>query len=91
MKYYQWEVFRTRAKWMGNFLNEILILGQDDVLCGLSVVSFSIWFQYEPAESMDFFNCLVASHVTGPGSSPTEPGAVIKFSDFSSHPGTRML
>ena len=44
-----------------------------------------------PTESMYFFNCLIASHVTDPGSSLTEPGAVIKFSDFSSHPGTRIL
>ena len=34
---------------------------------------------------------MVASHVTEPGSSPTESGAMIKFSDFSSHPGTCML
>ena len=34
-----------------------------------------------------FFNWLVASHVTEPGSSLTEPGAVINFIDSSSHPG----
>ena len=33
-----------------------------------------------------FVNCLFASHVTEPGSTLTEPGAVIKFSDFSSYP-----
>ena len=44
-----------------------------------------------PTESMDFFNCLVASHVTEPGSSLNELGAVIKFSDFSSQPDIRML
>ena len=33
----------------------------------------------------------VASQVTEPGSSLTEPGAVTKFSDFSSHPGAGML
>ena len=42
-------------------------------------------------ESLDFFNYLVAINVTEPGSSLTEPGAVVKFSDFSSHPGTPML
>ena len=36
-------------------------------------------------------NCLVASHVTEPSSSLAEVGPVIKFSYFSSQPGTRML
>ena len=44
-----------------------------------------------PTESMDFLTAWVASHVTEPGALLTELGAVIKFSDFSSHPGTRML
>ena len=44
-----------------------------------------------PTESMDFFKCLVASHVTETGSLLIEPGAVIKVSDFRSLPGTRML
>ena len=35
--------------------------------------------------------CLVASHVTEPGLSLTEPGPVIKFIDISSHTGTHML
>ena len=34
---------------------------------------------------------VVASHVTEPGWLLTEPGAVIKFRHFSTHPGTRML
>ena len=38
-----------------------------------------------------FFNCQVASHVTELGSPLTEPGAVINFSDFSSHTGTHIL
>ena len=37
-------------------------------------------------ERVDFFNRLVASHVIEPTSSPTEPGAVVKFRDLSSHP-----
>ena len=37
------------------------------------------------------FEYLVASHVTEPGSLLTGPDAVIKFSHFSSDPGTCML
>ena len=46
-------------------------------------------------ESMDFFSCLVARHVTEPDLLLTESGDVIKFSDFSIYRylglGTRML
>ena len=44
-----------------------------------------------PTDSMDFFKYLFARHVTEPGSLLTEPGSLIKFSHFSSHPGTCML
>ena len=45
-----------------------------------------------PTEGMDFLTAwLIASHMIEPGSSLTEPGTVIKLTDFSSHPGTRML
>ena len=60
----------------------MLILGQNDIFCGHNVVNFSMWFLQLTA-----FKYLVASHVTEPGSLLTEPGAVIKFSHFSSHPG----
>ena len=66
--------------------DEMLILGQNDILCGYSVVNFSVWFL-----QLTVFEYLVASHVTELGSLLTEPGAVIKFSHFSSHPGTCML
>ena len=62
------------------------ILGQNDIFCGYNVVNFSVRFF-----QLTIFKYLVASHVTEPGSLLTEPGAVIKFSHFSSHPGTCML
>ena len=64
----------------------MLILGQNDVFCGHNGVNFSVWFL-----QLTVFKYLVASHVTEPGSLLTETGAVIKFSHFSSHPGTCML
>ena len=66
--------------------DEMMILGQNDIFCGYNVVNFSVWFL-----QLTVFKYLVASHVTEPGSLLTEPGAVIKFSHFSSHPGTCML
>ena len=63
----------------------MFILGQNDVFCGHNVVYFSVFLQ------LTVFKYLVASHVTEPGSLLTEPDAVIKFSHFSSHPGTCML
>ena len=59
----------------------MLNLGQNDIFCGHNVVKFSVWFL-----QLTVFKYLVASHVTEPGSFLTEPGAVIKFSHFSSHP-----
>ena len=64
----------------------MLIFGQNDIFCGYNVVQFSVWFL-----QLTVFKYLVASHVTEPGSLLTEPCAVIKFSHFSSHPGTCML
>ena len=64
----------------------MLILDQNDIFCGHHVVNFSVWFL-----QLTVFKYLVASHVTEPGSLLTEPGAVIKFSHFCSHPGTCML
>ena len=46
----------------------------------------SVWFL-----RLIVFKYLVASHVAELGSLLTEPCAVIKFSHFSSHPGTCML
>ena len=66
--------------------DEMLILGQNDIFCSYSVVNYSVWFL-----QLTVFKYLVASHVTEPGLLLTEPGAVIKFSHFSSHPGTCML
>ena len=43
-----------------------------------------------PTKSM-YFNSLVASRATEPGSLLTEPSAMIKFGDFSTYRGTRML
>ena len=63
----------------------MLIFGQKNILCGHNV-NFSMLFL-----QLTVFKYLVASHVTEPGSLLTEPGAVIKFSHFSSHPGTCML
>ena len=62
----------------------MLILGQSDIFCAHNVVHF--FNMIFATVSMDFFNCLVANHVTDPGSSLIEPGAVIKHSDFASHP-----
>ena len=59
---------------------------QNDIFCAQHVVNFSVWFL-----QLTVFKYLVASHVTEPGSLLTEPGAVIKFSHFCSHPGTCML
>ena len=42
-------------------------------------------------DSTDFFNWLAASHMIDPSPLLTESGALIKFSDSSSHPATRML
>ena len=64
----------------------MLILGQNDIFCGYHVVNLSVWFL-----QLIVFKYLVASHVTEPGSLLTEPGAVIKFSYFCSHPGIYML
>ena len=64
----------------------MLIFGKNDIFCGYNVVKFSVWFL-----QLTVFKYLFASHVTEPGSLLTEPGAVIKFSPFSSHPGTCML
>ena len=63
----------------------MLILGQNDIFCGHNEVKFSVWFLQLTA-----YKYLVASHGTEPGSLLAEPGAVIKFSHFSSHPGTCM-
>ena len=60
----------------------MLILGQNDIFCGHSVVNFSMWFF-----QLTVFKYLIASHVAEPGSLLTEPGAVIKSGHFSSHPG----
>ena len=59
----------------------MLILGQNDIFCGHNVVNFSVWFLQLTA-----FKYLVVSHVIEPGALLTEPGAVIEFSHFSSHP-----
>ena len=64
----------------------MLILGQNYIFCGHNVVNFSVRFL-----QLTVFKYLVASHVTEPGSLLTEPDAVIKFSHFSSQPGTSML
>ena len=64
----------------------MLILGQNDIFCYHNVVIFSVLFL-----QLTVFKNLVASHVTEPGSLLTEPGAVIKFSNFSSRAGTCML
>ena len=64
----------------------MLILDQNDIVYGHNVVNFSVWFL-----QLTVFKYLVASHVTEPGSLLTEPCAAIKFSHFSSHPGTCML
>ena len=64
----------------------MLILGENDILCGHNVVNLPVWFF-----QLTVFKYLVASHVTEPGSLLTEPGAVINFSYFCSHPGTCML
>ena len=61
-------------------------LGQNYIFCGYNVVNFSVWFL-----QLTVFKYLVASHVTEPGPLQTEPGAVIKFSQFSSHSGACML
>ena len=62
--------------------DEMMILDQNDVFCGHNVVNFSVCFL-----QLTVFKYLVASHETEPGSLLTEPGAVIKFSRFSSHLG----
>ena len=49
---------------------------------------FSLWFLQLTA--CIFEMPMVASHVTKPSMPLIELAAVIKFSDFSSHPGTRM-
>ena len=64
----------------------ILILGQNVIFCGHNVVHFSVWFP-----QLTVLKYLVATHAIEPGSFVTEPGTVIKFSQFSSHPGTCML
>ena len=64
----------------------MLILGQNKIFCGHNVVNFSVWFL-----QLTVFKYLVASHVTEQGLLLIEPGAVIKFSHFCSHPGTCML
>ena len=68
------------------YADEMLILGQNDILCGHSIVIF--FSMISPTESMDFLTAWLL--VTEPGLSLNEPGAVIKFNDFSSPPGTRM-
>ena len=64
----------------------MLILGQKDIFCGHNVFDFSVWFL-----QLAVFKYLIASHVTEPSPLLTESCAVIKFSHFSSHPGTCML
>ena len=64
----------------------MLILGQKNIFYGHNIVNFSVLFL-----QLTVFKYLVASHVTEPGSVLTEPGAVIKFSHFSSHSGSCML
>ena len=59
----------------------MLILGQNDIFCGIHVVNFSVWFL-----QLTVLKYLVASHVTEPGSLLTEPGAVIKFMSFLQSP-----
>ena len=66
--------------------NGMLILGLNDIFCGHNVVKISEWFL-----QLTVPKYLVASHVTEPGSLLTEPGAIIKFSYFSSHPCTCIL
>ena len=57
----------------------MLILGQNDILCGHNVIIFFLNITFSNG-SMEFFNCLVAAcHVTEPGLSLCAPGAVIKF------------
>ena len=67
----------------------ILILGTNYIFYAPNVVNCSMWFLQLTA--CIFETPVVASHVTESDSLLTEPGAVIKFSDFSSHLGTRML
>ena len=62
----------------------MLILGQNDIICGHNGVIFSVWFL-----QLTIFKYLVASRVTEPGSLLTEPYAVIKT--FQQSPGTCML
>ena len=71
---------------MMNYQDGMLSLGQNDIFCGHNAVNFSVWFL-----QLTVFKYLVACHVTEPGSLLTEPGAVIKFSHLSSHPGPCML
>ena len=59
----------------------MLILGLNGIFCGHSVVNFSVWYL-----QLTVFKYFVANHVTEPGSLLSEPGAVITFSHFSSHP-----
>ena len=67
----------------------MLILGQNYIFYAPNVVNFSMWFPQLTACIFEIPE--VASHVTEPVLSLTEPGAVIKLYDFSTLPGTRML
>ena len=71
---------------MVKYEDGMLILDQNDIFCGHNVVNFSVWFH-----QLTVFKYLVARHVTEPGSLLIEPGAVITFSHFCSHPDTCML
>ena len=59
----------------------MLILVHNAIFRGHKVVNFSVWLL-----QLTVFKYLVASHVAEPGSLLTEPGDVIKFSHFCSHP-----
>ena len=67
----------------------MLILGPYNIFYAPIAVNFSMWFLQMTA--CIFEMPVVASHVIQQGSSLTESGAAIKCSDFSRHPGTRML
>ena len=67
-----WEYFPSSLT--VKYEDGMLILGRNYKLSGHSAVHFSVWFL-----QLTVFKYLVASHVTGPGSLLTEPGAVIKL------------
>ena len=79
-----WEYFPTSLalkEW--NVRMECWFFSQNDIFRGNNVVNFPVW-----SLQLTVFKYLVASRATEPGfvANWTEPGAVIKFIHFSSHP-----